>query len=80
MNRYAAARVATIVGDYIQPLKDAGEQYERYLTRRRSSVPDRPLDQLAVMQAEIDKYIFIRDTVTEWLATAPTAPKATGRK
>jgi len=68
MNRYAAARVATIVGDYIQPLKDAREQYERYLTRRRSSAPDRPLDQLAVMQAEIDKYIFIRDTVTEWLA------------
>lgn len=68
MNRYAAARVATIVGDYIQPLKDAREQYERYLTRRRSSIPDRPFDQLAVMQAEIDKYIFIRDTVTEWLA------------
>ena len=44
LNRYAAARVATIVGDYIQPLKDAREQYERYLTRRRSSAPERPLD------------------------------------
>ena len=80
MNRYAAARVATIVGDYIQPLKDACEQYEIYLTRRRSSVPDRPLNQLAVMQAEIDKYIFIRDTVTEWLTNGASRSEGDWQK
>jgi hypothetical protein len=65
MNRYAAARVATIVGDYIQPLMDAREQYERYLTRRRSSVPDRPLDQLEVMRP--------RSISTSISATSPNA-------
>jgi hypothetical protein len=65
MNRYAAARVATVVGDYIQPLMDAREQYERYLTRRHSSVPDRPLDQLAVMRP--------RSISTSISATSPNA-------
>jgi hypothetical protein len=34
LNRYAAARVANVIGDYITPLKDARAQYEAYLNRR----------------------------------------------
>jgi len=69
LNRYAAARMTTVIGDYIAPLKDAREQYEAYLTRRRSTVPDRPLSQPELLQTEIEKYVYIRDTIAEWLKT-----------
>src|SRR5665213_3149385 len=69
LNRYAAARVATVIGDYIAPLKDAREQYEAYLTRRRSTVPDRTLPQSELLQTEIDKYVYIHNTIAEWLRT-----------
>jgi hypothetical protein len=67
LNRYAAAQVATVIGDYIAPLKDAREQYEAYLTRRRSTVPDRRLPQSELLQTEIEKYVYIRNTIAEWL-------------
>ncbi len=76
LNRYAAMRVATIVGDYLQPLKDAREQYELYLTRRRSSLPGRPLRQVELLQTEIEKYIFIRDTLIEWLRNGANRSEA----
>jgi hypothetical protein len=43
LNRYAAARVANVIGDYITPLKDARAQYEAYLNRRRSTMTDAAL-------------------------------------
>lgn len=69
LNRYAASRMATVIGDYIAPLKDAREQYEAYLKRRRSTVPDRLLPQSELLQTEIEKYVYIRDTIAEWLKT-----------
>jgi hypothetical protein len=62
LNRYAAARVATVIGDYITPLKDARAQYEAYLNRRRSTATDVPLAQQELLQTEIEKYVLIRDT------------------
>lgn len=67
LNRYAAARVATVIGDYIAPWRDAREQYEAYLKRRRSTVADRPLAQFELLQTEIEKYVYIHDTIAEWL-------------
>lgn len=66
LNRYAAARVASVIGDYITPLKDARAQYEAYLNRRRSTMTA-TLAQPELLQTEIEKYVFIRDTITEWL-------------
>lgn len=66
LNRYAAARVASVIGDYITPLKDARAQYEAYLNRRRSTMTAK-LAQPELLQTEIEKYVFIRDTITEWL-------------
>lgn len=76
LNRYSAARVASIIGDYISPLKDAREQYEAYLKRRRSTLPDRPLKQPDLFQTEIEKYVYIRDTLLEWLKVGATRSEA----
>jgi hypothetical protein len=67
LNRYAAARISTVVGDYLEPLKDARAQYETYLNRRRSTLTDAPLAQPELIQTEIYKYVFIRETIAEWL-------------
>ncbi|RWL74509.1 MAG: DUF4263 domain-containing protein [Mesorhizobium sp.] len=67
LNRYAAARVATVIGDYITPLRDARAHYESYLNRRRSMTTGAPLAQPELLQTEIEKYVFIRDTIAEWL-------------
>lgn len=66
LNRYAAARVASVIGDYITPLKDARAHYEDYLNRRRSTLTA-ALTQPELLQTEIEKYVLIRDTVTDWL-------------
>lgn len=66
LNRYAAARVASVIGDYITPLRDARAHYEAYLNRRRSTMTA-TLAQPELVQTEIEKYVFIRDTITEWL-------------
>lgn len=70
LDRYAAARVATVIGDYLAPLKDAREQYEAYLNRRRSTLKDQPLRQPELIQTEIEKYVFIRKTIFDWLKEA----------
>ena len=36
MNHYAAARVASVVGDYFALMKDAQQRYETYLNKTRS--------------------------------------------
>ena len=79
LNRYAAARVSTVIGDYITPLKDARAQYEAYLKRRRSTMPIRHSPQSELLQTEIEKYVFIHDTIAEWLGTGASVPKAIGR-
>lgn len=66
LNRYAAARVASVIGDYITPLKDARAQYEAYLNRRRSTMTT-ALAQPELLQTEIEKYVLIRDTIAKWL-------------
>ena len=80
LNRYAAARVANVIGDYIAPLKDARAQYEAYLNRRRSTMPDAALAQPELLQTEIEKYVFIRDTIAEWLRDATSRSEGDWQK
>lgn len=70
LNRYANARVETIIGEYFDGLKSARENYEDYLNRRKSSVTDKPLPQHELLQAEIDKFVYVRDTIATWLTDA----------
>ena len=67
MNRYALARVEAVVGEAIQPMKSARDAYERYLNRRVSVVSDRPLEQKVLIEAEIQKYVYLRDLIAQWL-------------
>ena len=80
LNRYAAARVTTVIGDYIAPLKDARAQYEAYLNRRRSTMVGAKLTQTDLIQVEIDKYILIRDTIAAWLRDNTTRSEADWQK
>lgn len=67
INRYALARVDAIVGEAIQPMKSARDAYERYLNRRVSLVSDKPLEQRVLIEAEIQKYVYLRDLIAQWL-------------
>ena len=80
LNRYAAARVSTVIGDYITPLKDARAQYEVYLNRRRSTMTGAALAQPELLQTEIEKYVFIRDTIAEWFRDGATRSEGDWQK
>lgn len=70
LDRYASARVEAIVGEILDGNAAAREKYEAYLDRRGSVVSAIPLDQPELIQAEIDKYVLLRDTVLAWLTDA----------
>jgi hypothetical protein len=67
MDRYALARVEAVVGEAIQPMRSAREAYERYLDRRVSVVTSTPLEQKVLIEAEIQKYVYLRDLIAQWL-------------
>lgn len=67
LDRYAKARVATIVGEYLDPTRDFRAEYETYLSKRKSREDlSVPLPQ-RLIDSEIAKYVLIRDTIREWL-------------
>lgn len=67
IDRYALARVEAVVGEAIQPMQSAREAYERYLNRRVSVVTDAPLEQEDLIEAEIQKYVYLHDLIAQWL-------------
>lgn len=67
IDRYALARVEAVVGEAIQPMRSAREAYERYLNRRVSVVTDAPLEHDDLVEAEIQKYVYLRDLIAQWL-------------
>lgn len=70
VDRYAAARVETILGEFFDSAKSARENYENYLDRRNAGASIRALRQDELLRAEIDKFIYLRETLTAWLAKA----------
>lgn len=70
VDRYAAARVETILGEFFDGAKSARESYESYLGRRDAVAAVRALRQDELLRAEIDKFIYLRDTLSAWLAKA----------
>lgn len=67
MNRYARARVETVIGDYFDEMGSARDSYEAYLSKKKSTISNEPLPQDEILQAEIDKYIYLCDTIRNWL-------------
>ena len=70
LDRYANARVANIVGEYFDGMKDFRAQYENYLSRRKSVVSETKLRPTDLLEAEINKFRLIRDTLNLWLASS----------
>lgn len=70
MDRYARARVEAILGEFFDGMKSARDNYEVYLNKHRSFVSDKPLEQERILQAEIDKFVYLRDTISAWLISA----------
>lgn len=67
VDRYAAARIGSILGDYFHLMKDAQGHYETYLTKTRSMLSEVPLRQPELLRTEVEKYILIHDTIADWL-------------
>jgi hypothetical protein len=67
LDRYATARVETIIGEYFDGMKSARENYEIYLSKRGSSVSGQPLAQYELLQADMRKFVYVRDTIETWL-------------
>lgn len=70
LDRYANARVETIIGEHFEGMKSAREQYETYLSKHKSVVSGAPLAQDELLRAEIDKFAYVRDTIIAWLEAA----------
>lgn len=67
LDRYANARVSNILGEYFDGMKDFRAQYETYLSRRKSVISDSPSRPEVLLRGEIDKFVFIRETIALWL-------------
>ncbi len=69
LDRYAGARVHTILSQYLDGMKDARGHYEKYLNKKAALTGTTKLDLDVVKKREIEKYILIRDTISDALAT-----------
>lgn len=67
LDRYANARVANIIGEYFDGMRDFRAQYETYLSRRKSVIASSTFRPRELLQAEIEKFELIRKTIKEWL-------------
>lgn len=74
LDRYANARVASVIGDYLDGMRDHRQAYETYLNRKAMGRTT-AISPESLLQGEIDKYILIRDTVEQWLKHAGARPE-----
>jgi hypothetical protein len=70
LDRYANARVSNIIGEYFDGMRDFRAQYETYLSRRKSVVSTPTFRPEELLQAEINKFVLIRDTISQWLSSS----------
>lgn len=69
LNRYADARVHTILSQYLDGMRDARGRYESYLNKKTSLTSTSRLDLDALKKLEIEKYVLIRDLINDALDT-----------
>lgn len=69
LDRYADARVQTILSQYVDGMKDARGRYESYLTKKMSHFSITRLDLDALKKLEIEKYALIRELISDALET-----------
>lgn len=69
MNKYAGARVTTVLAQYVDGLKDARGRYESYLNKRLAGAAHLTPGFEEIKAFEIEKYVLIRDLITDALKT-----------
>ncbi|WP_198920010.1 Shedu immune nuclease family protein [Pseudomonas chlororaphis] len=69
LNRYADARVHTILSQYLDGMRDARGRYESYLNRNKSLTSTSKIDLDVLKKLEVEKYILIRDLIENSLET-----------
>jgi len=69
LNRYADARVQTILSQYLDGMKDARARYESYLKKKTALTSTTKLDLDALKKLEIENYVLTRDMINDALAT-----------
>ncbi|MGE0045680.1 MAG: Shedu immune nuclease family protein [Hyphomonadaceae bacterium] len=67
LDRYANARVEAIIGDYYDGLRSAKDNYETYLNRRTPVTRGDPLPDRTLIETELVKFEFVRNTIRDWL-------------
>lgn len=70
LDRYSRARIADVVGQYVDSMADARRHYEEYMNRHKAIGATGSLDTEELLEAELAKYQLIRDTLRSWLAAA----------
>jgi len=68
VDRYAAARVHTVLSAHLDGMKDARGRYENYLNRRMKG-GSRKIDLDFIKRMEVEKYVLIRDVIKNSLKT-----------
>jgi len=70
LDRYADARVYTILSEYLDGMKDARGRYDAYLNKKSKALPGTAKLDLSVLEKlEIEKYILIRGIISDALVT-----------
>jgi hypothetical protein len=69
LDRYADARVHTILAQYLDGMKDARGRYEKYLNKKSTLTGSTKIDLDVLKKLEIEKYILIRDLIKDALTT-----------
>ncbi|MDW9709522.1 DUF4263 domain-containing protein [Sinorhizobium meliloti] len=69
LNHYAGARVHMILAHYLDGMKDARGRYESYLNRKSLIGGAVALDLDVLKKLEVEKYVLIRDLITDALMT-----------
>lgn len=75
LNRYAEARVDTILSGHLDGMKDARGRYENYLNKKSVFPADTKLDLKELKKLEVEKYILIRDLIADALETKKDWPE-----
>lgn len=67
LNRYAEARVHTILSQSLDGLKDAQGRYESYLNKKSALNIPAKIDLDAIRKLEVEKYVLVRDLIADAL-------------
>ncbi|SHJ95204.1 protein of unknown function [Aureimonas altamirensis DSM 21988] len=67
VDRYAGARVTTILSQYLDGMKDTRGRYETYLNKKMAGTASMKIDLDDLKKLEIEKYVLIRELIRDAL-------------